>query len=616
MKNRLLSLNRFYKQSITVFFDIFILLFSVWISFVLRTGQIWSDYLLQNIWLFFFIPLVAIPLFIKLGLYRSVLKYVGIKVIVTSFKAITILSLLSVISFTYFFRDDTILPKSIMPIFWFVSNTFIITSRFLLKEIMYSWYNDRKKTIVYGAGSAGVQLIESLKKSLEYVPIALIDDDKQKQGTIFNFIEISPFGAIQNIIKKYDAELILIAIPSISNIRRREIIKRLSKFKIEVKILPSLDNIVNGEVNIDSVKHVEVEDILGRDSVKPDDRLLCKNIKGKNILVTGSGGSIGSELCRQIIDLNPKKIILYDNSEYNLYSVHHQLCSFNSQVEIIPVLASVTNFLKIDKVISENEINTIFHAAAYKHVPIVEMNISEGVYNNVIGTYNVAKSAKINRVENMLLISTDKAVRPSNIMGASKRFSELILQSFSDKNTSTCFSMVRFGNVLDSAGSVVPLFRKQIRNGGPITVTHREVTRYFMSIPEAVQLVLQAGAMAKGGDVFVLDMGSPVKILDLAYRMIHLSGLKTIDDKNTDGDIKIHFTGLRPGEKLYEELLIGDNVSLSDQPSIMRAIEEKISFDIIEKKVNQIIEFRQHHDDNSIKEILLNTINGYKPNQN
>jgi len=279
--------------------------------------------------------------------------------------------------------------------------------------------------------------------------------------------------------------------------------------------------------------------------------------------------------------------------------------------EIIPKLATVTNSHQINKVISENQINTIFHAAAYKHVPMVEMNISEGVYNNVVGTYNVAKSAIENKVENMLLISTDKAVRPTNVMGASKRFSELVLQAFSDKNSYTCFSMVRFGNVLDSAGSVVPLFRKQIKEGGPVTVTHRNITRYFMSIPEAVQLVLQAGAMAKGGDVFVLDMGDPIKILDLAYRMIHLSGLKPIDTENPNGDIKIKFTGLRPGEKLYEELLIGDDVIQSEHPRIMQAREEKLTLDIIEKKVLEISNFRENQDDLAIKNILLKNVNGY-----
>mgnify|MGYP000272315659 FL=1 len=613
MKTKLLTLNRFYKQIITLSFDVVILVFSLWISFALRFGELWNPYIDENYWLFILVPIVSTPLFVKLGLYRSVLQYIGIKVITTSFKAITI-ACFAIIFFMYFFQEDD-LPRSIMPIFWFVSNTFIITSRFLLKGIMYSWdtrVNERKQTIVYGAGSAGVQLVESLKKSIDYAPVAFIDDEKQKQGTIINFIQIFSSEKLEYLIDKHDAKLILLAIPSASQNRRKEIIKKLSKFPIEVKVLPSVDNIVNGEVTIDSIKHVDVEDILGRDPVKPQEELLKQNIKEKNILVTGAGGSIGSELCRQILELSPKKLILFENSEFNLYSIHQELSKSKKKADIIPKLATVTNFHQINKVISENEINTIFHAAAYKHVPMVEMNVSEGVYNNVIGTYNVAKAAKDNNVENMLLISTDKAVRPTNVMGASKRFSELILQAFADEKTNTCFSMVRFGNVLDSAGSVVPLFRKQIKEEGTVTVTHREITRYFMSIPEAVQLVLQSGSMAKGGDVFVLDMGDPIKILDLAYRMIHLSGLKPIDTENPEGDIKIKFTGLRPGEKLYEELLIGDDVIQSDHPRIMQAKEEKLSSDIIEKKVKEISEFRGQQEDILIRNILLETVSGYK----
>tara|TARA_B100001287_G_scaffold276585_1_gene288009 strand:+ start:474 stop:2324 length:1851 start_codon:yes stop_codon:yes gene_type:complete len=614
LKSRLLTLKRLNKQIITLSFDIIILIFSLWLSFALRFGEPWNSYLNENLWLFIFVPVVATPLFVKLGLYRSVLQYIGIKVITTSFKAITI-ACFAITFFMYFFQEED-LPRSIMPIFWFVSNTFIITSRFLLKGFIYSWdsrVNKRKQTIVYGAGSAGVQLVESLKKSIDYAPVAFIDDDKQKNGTIINFIQIFPFSKIEDVIKKFNAKLILLAIPSAPQNKRKEILKKLSKFPIEVKVLPSVDNIVNGEVTIDSIKHVQVEDILGRIPVAPQESLLKKNIKGKNILVTGAGGSIGSELSRQILELSPKTLVLFENSEFNLYSVHQELKRSKKRAEIIPKLATVTNFHQVNKVILEYKIDTIYHAAAYKHVPMVEMNISEGVYNNVIGTYNVAKAAKNNKVQSMILISTDKAVRPTNIMGASKRFAELILQSYAELKNATCFSMVRFGNVLDSAGSVVPLFRSQIKNGGPVTVTHRNITRYFMSIPESVQLVLQAGAMAKGGDVFVLDMGDPVKILDLAYRMIHLSGLKPIDTSNPDGDIKVKFTGLRPGEKLYEELLIGDDVIQSEHPRIMQAREEKLPIDVIEKEVHEISRLREEQNDSSIKDILLKNVNGFNP---
>ena len=618
MKNRLLTLDRFYKQIITLSFDVVILIFSLWLAFFLQSDDFISKHIITNWWLIIVVPIIAIPLFVKTGLYRSVLQYAGVKVITTSFQSITITCI--VVTFIhyygrgYFLEINHTLPRSIIIMFWFVSNTFIITSRFLLKGMIYSWdtsVNKRKQTLIYGAGNAGIQLVESLTKSMDYAPVAFIDDNKQKQGTIINYIQIFPFENLEKVIKKFDVKLILLAIPSASASKRVEILKKLSKFPLEVKVLPSVDNIVNGEVTIDSIKHVQVEDILGRDAVVPKESLLKKNIKGKNILITGAGGSIGSELCRQILNLGPKKIVLFENSEFNLYSIHQELSQNRKRSEIILKLATVTNFHQINKVISENQINTIFHAAAYKHVPMVEMNISEGVYNNVVGTYNVAKSAIENKVENMLLISTDKAVRPTNVMGASKRFSELILQAFSDENSSTCFSMVRFGNVLDSTGSVVPLFREQIKKGGPVTVTHRNITRYFMSIPEAVQLVLQAGAMAKGGDVFVLDMGDPIKILDLAYRMIHLSGLKPIDTENPSGDIKIKFTGLRPGEKLYEELLIGDDVIQSEHPRIMQAREEKLTLDIIEKKVLEISNFRENQDDLAIKHILLKNVNGY-----
>ena len=618
MKTRILTLDRRYKQIITLAFDIVILIFSLWLAFFLQSDDFISKHIITNWWLIIVVPIIAIPLFIKTGLYRSVLQYTGVKVITTSFQSITITCI--IVTFIhyygrgYFLEINHVLPRSIIIMFWFISNTFIITSRFLLKGMIYSWdtrINKRKQTLIYGAGNAGIQLVESLTKSIDYAPVAFIDDDKQKQGTIINYLQIFSFENIDRVLKKYNVKLILLAIPSASQKRRVEILKKLSKFPLEVKVLPSVDNIVNGEVTIDSIKHVQVEDILGRDAVVPKEGLLNKNIKGENVLITGAGGSIGSELCRQILNLGPKKIVLFENSEFNLYSIHQELSQSRKRSEITPKLATVTNFHQINKVISEHQINTIFHAAAYKHVPMVEMNISEGVYNNVIGTYNVAKAAIENKVENMLLISTDKAVRPTNVMGASKRFSELVLQAFSDKNSTTCFSMVRFGNVLDSAGSVVPLFRKQIKEGGPVTVTHRNITRYFMSIPEAVQLVLQAGAMAKGGDVFVLDMGDPIKILDLAYRMIHLSGLKPIDTENPNGDIKIKFTGLRPGEKLYEELLIGDDVIQSEHPRIMQAREEKLTLDIIEKKVLEISNFRENQDDLAIKNILLKNVNGY-----
>ena len=617
MKNRLISLPRISKQILMLIIDECILLFSLWLAFVLRLGDLLPDYIYPSWWLFVAVPVVTTVLFIKFGLYKSVLKYLDARTVSITFQAISI-SCLIIGFFMMFFREETIqgqesLPRSILAIFWFISNVTIVTFRFLMQGILYSWENltsQKRKTIIYGAGSSGVQLLESIKKNSKYWPIAFIDDDKNKQGTIVKSLEVFPFDMIDDLIKRKKVKELLFAIPSANQSNRKEILKRLTKYPIEVKLLPTLDDLENGHISLENIKDVDVGDILGREIVKPKMKLLRRNIEGKNILITGAGGSIGSELSRQIKKLNPNKIILFDNSEFNLYSIHHELTITNG-IEVIPILATVTNSSQVNNVIKEYSINTIYHAAAYKHVPMVEQNVVSGVYNNVIGTYNLAQSAFDNNVENMVLISTDKAVRPTNVMGASKRFSELILQAFADQKSITCFSMVRFGNVIDSAGSVVPLFRQQIKRGGPVTVTHRNITRYFMSIPEAVQLVLQAGAMAKGGDVFVLDMGEPIKILDLAYKMIHLSGLTPIDNENPDGDIKIKFTGLRPGEKLYEELLIGNNVVQSEHLRIMQAREDKLSMDTILQCINIIKEARDLQDENIVKKLLLEHIVGY-----
>ena len=599
--------------------DEFMLLFAIWFSFALRLGEPWPiEYMQPNWWIFIVIPAIAIPLFIKLGLYRAVLQYMGIKVFTTSFQAITITSL--IVGFVMMMFREADLPRSVIFIFWFVSNTLVITSRFLFKGILYSWdnfVNDRKGVVIYGAGRAGAQLVESLRRSHDYAPVAFIDDDETKEGTIINYTQVYGLKDLRKIIKKRQAKVLLMAIPSMSEIKRKELLKKLSKYPIEVKVLPSVSSIVSGEVSIESIKKVKVEDILGRLPVEPKKSLLKKNITGKNVMITGAGGSIGSELCRQILELSPKKIVLFEHSEFNLYSIHHELSKSRKRAQIIPVLADVTDAKKVGKVIQEEEIHTVYHAAAYKHVPMVEMNAVEGVYNNAVGTYNVALAACENNVENFVLISTDKAVRPTNVMGASKRFSELVLQGLHKKNNSTtCFSMVRFGNVLDSAGSVVPLFRSQIQNGGPVTVTHRDVTRYFMSIPEAVQLVLQAGAMARGGDVFVLDMGEPIRILDLAYRMIHLSGLTPVDEENPEGDVKIKFSGLRPGEKLYEELLIGDDVVQSEHPRIMQATEVDLNWSVVKESIQIIQKAHENHDEEVVRELLLKHVNGYKPAKN
>ena len=622
LKDKLINLSRLQKQFIMLFVDLIFIEFALWLSFALRLGLFWpEEYIYPNWWIFIITPIIAIPLLLKFGLYRSVIKYVGSKVVVASFQAITLTTM--TISFLMLILRDTQLlvdssmPRSVVLIFWFVSTMVVVLSRFVFKGYLYSWdnfVNNRTPAIIYGAGSAGAQLVESLRKNHQYAPVAFIDDDKSKHGTYINFTKVYAFNDLKSIINKRNAKIILLAIPSLSANGKRDLLKKLSKYPIEVKLLPSLSSLVEGNVSIENIRHVEVQDILGRVPVSPKSSLLKKNIQGKNILITGAGGSIGSELCRQIIHLKPSKIVLFDHSEFNLYSIDFELNSMQiNDCEVIPILSDVTNLNMVKSVISKNKIDTIYHAAAYKHVPMVEKNIVEGVYNNAIGTYNVALCAHECEVENMVLISTDKAVRPTNIMGASKRFSELILQGLNTEKTKTCFSMVRFGNVLDSAGSVVPLFRKQIKEGGPVTVTHSKVTRYFMSIPEAVQLVLQAGAMAKGGDVFVLDMGEPVRILDLAYRMINLSGLSPITSENPEGDIKVVFTGLRPGEKLYEELLIGHDVIQSEHPQIMQANEAKLSWEDVQKSISVIMESHQNLNDENISKLLLEKVEGFKP---
>ena len=625
LKDKLINLSRLQKQFIMLFVDLFFIEFALWLSFALRLGLFWpEEYIYPNWWIFLITPIITIPLLLNFGLYRSVIKYIGSKVVVASFQAIT-LTTMAIGFLMLILRDtqllvDSSMPRSVVLIFWFVSTMIVVLSRFVFKGYLYSWdnfVNNRTPAIIYGAGSAGAQLVESLRKNHEYAPIAFIDDDQSKQGTFINFTKVYGFKELKNIIDKRNAKIILLAILSLSANGKRDLLKKLSKYPIEVKLLPSLSSLVEGNVSIENIRHVEVQDILGRIPVSPKSKLLKKNIQGKNVLITGAGGSIGSELCRQIIHLKPSKIVLFDHSEFNLYSIDYELNSLQlNECKVIPVLSDVTNMNMVKSIILENTIDTIYHAAAYKHVPMVEKNIVEGVYNNAIGTYNVAMCAHECEVENMVLISTDKAVRPTNIMGASKRFSELILQGLNTEKTKTCFSMVRFGNVLDSAGSVVPLFRKQIKEGGPVTVTHSKVTRYFMSIPEAVQLVLQAGAMAKGGDVFVLDMGEPVKILDLAYRMINLSGLSPITNENPEGDIKVVFTGLRPGEKLYEELLIGHDVIQSEHPQIMQANEDKLSWEDVQKSIGVIVESYQNLSDENIRKLLLEKVEGFKPVNN
>lgn len=491
--------------------------------------------------------------------------------------------------------------------------------------------NGLPRVAIYGAGAAGNQLVAALRMGRIMRPVAFIDDDSNIGNRIIAGLQVYKPKHIQQMIEASGAQEILLAIPSASRGRRREILGFLEGFPLHVRSVPGFMDLASGRVKVDDIQEVDIADLLGRDSVPAQDELLEHCIKGQSVLVTGAGGSIGSELCRQILDLHPTTLILFDHSEFNLYSILSELeqrvARESLLVRLLPILGSVRNSEKLFDMMKTWNVDTVYHAAAYKHVPMVEHNIAEGVLNNVIGTLNTAQAALRVGVANFVLVSTDKAVRPTNVMGSTKRLAELTLQAlsrelapvlFGDKTNvsrvnKTRFTMVRFGNVLGSSGSVIPLFHKQIKSGGPITVTHPRITRYFMTIPEAAQLVIQAGSMGQGGDVFVLDMGEPVRIVELAEKMIHLSGLSVRSEKNPHGDISIEFTGLRPGEKLYEELLIGDNVAATQHPMIMSASEDHIDWDILKGKLDELLCAVDNDDYARVRQLLRDTVSGYAP---
>ncbi len=612
--NKIKYLTRIQKQLIMLLTDLFLLFFAFWISLSLRLGNLWPNlYILENILFLFLIPFLFIPFFIHYGLYRAVLKYMGYQVILATVKSVT-LSILF-LGLLLLSSKEIYLPRSTIIIFWFVSILLIIASRYLVKSVLYFKDAIKKPVAIYGAGEAGARLIETLRTSSKYTPVALFDDSPSKWGTIVHSMFVNSSNEIGNVIKEKNIKIILFAILGISKQKRKEILYNISRFPIQVRMLVGIDNLISGDFNLEQIQSVDVKDIMGREPVSPDMKLLEKNIKNKNILVTGAGGSIGKELCKQIITFKPKSIILYENNEFSLYKIHSELGKVDSDALIIPVLSSIMDTLAFKRCLQSNEIHTVYHAAAYKHVPIVEMNPIPAIRNNILGTYSCVIASIEMRLETFILISSDKAVRPTNIMGATKRFSELILQAADEYSPKTCFSMVRFGNVIDSAGSVVPLFRSQIKNGGPLTVTHPDVTRYFMSIPEAVELVIQAGAMAKGGEVFVLEMGSPIRIIDLAKQMIHLSGYELKNSKNINGDIEIKITGLRPGEKMKEELIIGNNIYSTDHLQILKAEEEFEKWNILEVHISDLKIACESMDSNMALKILKKCIKDWNPSR-
>jgi len=614
MIKKILLLSNLKKQILLVVLDAFIIFSIIWISLLVVSDT--SDSNENYSLLFFGSPLLGVLIFFYYGIYREIIRYIGFDSLWIIFKAVSVYALIWAI-----FAELLELQRIFELVFianWSLTLIAIIGSRIFGRWIFtYSSSNGKptsKNVIVYGAGSAGRQLVVALSHSSEYNPVAFIDDLPEIHNNLINGIEVFSPSNFEKLIKSKNVSVVLLAIPSISRTRRREIIKFLEPYSVLVRALPGVAEIAQGKVKIDDLHDINIKDLLGRDSVPADKSLLGLNIQDKVVMVTGAGGSIGSELCSQILLLNPKVLVLYELSEFALYEINKELNQKNTNdIKVLPFLGSVTNTIRLESIFNKLGVQTIYHAAAYKHVPIVELNTSEGVNNNIFGTLNCAQAAINSNVETFVLISSDKAVRPTNTMGATKRFSEMILQALSAHQTKTCFTMVRFGNVLGSSGSVIPLFNKQIKSGGPITVTDPNMKRYFMTISEAVELVIQAGAMGKGGDVFVLDMGELVSIKNLAEKMIHLSGLQVKSKSNPDGDIEIKYTGIRPGEKLYEELFISNNYFTTNNPKIMGSIEGMIAWKdlkiILDNLENSIIK-NDHH---MLRSILASSELEFKP---
>ncbi len=622
------ELSRHSKQFLMIAADFIWLPLALWLAITLRWGEIqyttdWRDYLVYILTTFF-----SVMVFLRLGLYRSVIRFMGTEAIIAVIKGIS-LSALIVGTLVFLTRAEGI-PRSIPFIYWGLALFFVGGSRFAVWLYYQSILKkDTEKVAIYGAGDAGRQLLTALRQGGEYEPVAFIDDDRSIKGRVINGVKVFRPHHLPELIEKEAIAQILLAMPSVSTHQKRVIISKLEPFPVQVKTIPVLADIVSGKAKIEELREVDIEDLLGRDSVAPDNELFEHCIKNKVVMVTGAGGSIGSELCRQIIKHEPRQIILLEISEFALYSIEQELKKalandhVSGNIQLTALLGSVQDEKRLWSIFTVYGVQTVYHAAAYKHVPIVEENIVEGIRNNIFGTLRSARAALAAEVETFVLISTDKAVRPTNIMGTTKRFAELVLQALAEntktQQNATRFCMVRFGNVLGSSGSVVPLFNRQIKNGGPVTVTHADIIRYFMTIPEAAQLVLQAGSLGssegQGGDVFVLDMGEPVKIAELAKKMIHLSGYEVKDDSNPEGDIEIIYTGLRPGEKLYEELLIGDNVTATRHPRIMRAEEKCLPMPVMEEKIRLLDEACNDFNISWVREILLDSETGYVPDK-
>ncbi|MFK4232573.1 polysaccharide biosynthesis protein [Pseudomonas guariconensis] len=644
IKARLQSLPRRYKRAIQVMTDILLVWVSVCLAFVIRLGIEKAHVVFDHIWLLAVAPLIAIPIFIRFGMYRAVMRYFGNDALITIFKAVSLSALILALIVYWYSNHKVVVPRSIIFNYWWVNLVFIGGLRLLMRQyFLGDWFaatqhvpftnrdSGLPKVAIYGAGAAGNQLAVALRMGRMMRPVAFIDDDASLTNSVISGLQVYHGSDIQRMIEVTGAEEILLAIPSASRSRRKAILTSLESFPLHVRSVPGFMDLASGRVKVDDIQEVDIADLLGRDPVPAQQELLARCVTGQVVMVTGAGGSIGAELCRQILSLQPTIILLFDHSEFNLYSIHAELEQRLRRealpTKILPFLGTVCNQSKLFNLMRLWRVNTVYHAAAYKHVPMVEHNIAEGILNNVMGTISTAQAALQASVDSFVLISTDKAVRPTNVMGSTKRLSEMVLQALSKEMApvlygdaaniasanKTRFTMVRFGNVLGSSGSVIPLFHKQIKMGGPLTVMHPKITRYFMTIPEAAQLVIQAGSLGLGGDVFVLDMGEPVMIAKLAEKMINLSGLTVKSDKNPQGDIAIEFTGLRPGEKLYEELLIGDKVYETPHPMIMCADELFLSWGELKSKLDSLFGALSANDFNRVRQVLREVVVGYGP---
>lgn len=616
MHKVVLAWSRAAKRIVVIGLDVLLALLATWIAFTLRLDALHQPVAAQW-WVYGLAPVLAVPVFIRFGLYRAIFRYTGQAALVATAQAVAVYALL--LSAVLLWQQWPMVPRSLgllQPLIYLLlvgaSRAF---ARFWLAGLSSSAHAGR--LLIFGAGTAGVQTASALALSRQFELLGFVDDDPSKVGRSVNGVLVHAASKMHELVVSAGVTDILLAMPNASRDRRNRIIQALDGLPVHVRTLPSLTDLASGRVTVQDFKELDIEDLLGREPVPPHPELLARDLLGQVVLVSGAGGSIGGELSRQIVQQQPRQLLLLEHNEFGLYSIHQELENICKDrgwgVELVPILCSVAHADRLRDLFEKYRPATIYHAAAYKHVPLVESNVGAGVLNNVFGTLNLAQAAIATGAHRFVLISTDKAVRPTNVMGATKRMAELVLQALAAHQASTSLSMVRFGNVLGSSGSVVPLFRRQLADGGPLTVTHAEVTRYFMTIPEAAQLVLQAGAMGAGGDVFVLDMGQSVKIVDLARRMVQLSGLTVRDEEHPDGDIEIAITGLRPGEKLYEELLIGDNPESTEHPRIMKAREPFLPWAQLQSELRQLQSAAAQDDVAAVKAFLLRHVQGYHP---